>query len=287
MRSSWLICAMAAVALQLPGFERARSEASVTIGHVAEIRGNWRLFPSGTEETDGEPLYQYAPLKARGVLRLKSPQANDAITVVDADLKVIATRSCKIVTSCYQPIFLPDAPREATLMTEASSALGSVWDLLWHETHRQSVHRVRLPNRRMSEDVVAIANGEVDLKHVMAPLRDGRYVLKRQAPPSAATAGGEEIEFDWSPAERTTVEIGTHPPGLYEITPAATPERLYQSGGPSLYVLLCDPAQCPELSASFERSRSAVADWRPHVSEPTVHQFLRAVLVELAAPRRP
>ena len=278
--------------MRLPGLTRAflmllaclathsqgRCEGAAIVGHVLDLQGDWRLFDPGDDESAGRPLQKWQSVAAQGVIRLKSPATGDLISIVDRDLKVIVSRNCRVLATCYQPLYLPAGPHQTSLVKEA---LGSVWEFLWDESYRQSLHRVRQTTGRMSEGIAAIADGDVDLKDAMAGMRSGRYVSAPRR--SSATPGaGREIEFDWNPEKTTIVQLGEQPPGLYEITRAATADRLYQNSGPSAYVLICDPRECPDVVSSFQRARAAAKNWESAARSAAIHQFLRAVLVELS-----
>src|SRR5262249_22488415 len=134
-------------AMRLPGLTRtllialmsavtqagAYSEEMTVIGHVLDVQGDWLIFDAGADEDAGRRLQKWQRVRAGGVIRVKSPTTGDQISIVDRDLKVIASRNCRVLATCYQPLFLPAAPHEANFIKEA---LGSVWEILWDESYR-------------------------------------------------------------------------------------------------------------------------------------------------------
>jgi hypothetical protein len=246
-----------------------------------ELSGDWQLYSSGASGAQSQALSKWQGLPAGGVVRVKSPSEDDFITIVDPRLEVLLKRSCLKVTTCFQPIYLPNAPNRPSGTDALALALQEVWGLLTGGEYELSMHRVR-GAARFSEGVGALRDGRLDLGEAMHSIPKGRYSVAPCKPEANCEPAGDrgKVEFDWDPGSTTLVEIGPRQPGLYEVN---LEDRADQGAGRlqiSVRILACTPPSYPSARVAFQKVRTSTAKWEDATD--TTHAFLRAYLAQLA-----
>jgi hypothetical protein len=261
----------------------AQSENPVVVGHVAGLSGQWYLYPDVSAESSTKRLGNHDEVYAYGVIRNRSPSVRDHISIVDLQLKVIIDKKCQPLSSCYQPIFLPEMQNTPL---PGQELFGKVWAVLAGDERLRSLVRVRGASPRFAEGVVPIVDRKADLSEVISGLEKGRYSLgPLYESPAADRARPAGVEFDWDPDKRQIVSIGDQPPGLYKISPMPSPGDMTPTPRIAVLVLLCAGSSCQQAVASFQLIQSLTAKWAGAASPETIHAFRRAYITELAKAR--
>jgi hypothetical protein len=154
----------------------AHAETLPVIGHVLDLRGDWRLYSSGSGEEQSQALSKWQDLPSGSVIRIRSPSVSDYITIVDQRMEILVQRRCHAVAKCFQPIFLPSLPDDRSGADVFVLALRQVWPLLAGGDYERSMHRMRR-GALYTESVAELREGGLDLGEVMRALRQGRYFL--------------------------------------------------------------------------------------------------------------
>lgn len=264
--------------------------AQIAIGHVVDISGDWYLYPKGAESNEAQKLSRWQDVPPGGVIRVKSSSGDDSITIVDTRLNILVEKRCASPDACYQPIILPLGSKGSEISEEVESLLDRVWGLLWGEPYQSSLYRTRGTAPLLSEGVVPISNGEVDLGEIMGSTLKGKYsLLAYQGGPVEGRAPA--IAFDWDPDVAKGIAMGDRLPGLYEISLVSLADRYLLAPDISIRVLICTSQDYAVKSGSFQHVLSLTEQWTDAVVPETRHAFLRAYLAELArttsAPDRP
>jgi hypothetical protein len=260
--------------------------AQDSVAKVADLHGDWYLY---VEEEHKEKLAQWQRLPARGVIRVSVPSSQDYIVLTDSEDKVIEDRRCSEVSACGRPIFLPRAGKEAGVST-AGRILARVWQRLWEEPGRYSMHRSRdildESESHLTEGVTLLREGSIELSTILQNLAKGRYSLYFQHDPGGSSSEEPFGPFvlDWDPSAPSAAAVRGLEPGLYEVGLLSRKEgdqALRKTGRPA-WALLCSARDYSEATASFRQAVTVTRDWENSVSPETVQTFLRADLSELA-----
>lgn len=263
----------------------AHGEDATRIGHVLDLDGDWYLY-SEPMDNDGQKLGKWNEVSAHNLIRINSPRSTNYITLVGRSLRVILHETCEEPAACDQPIAVPEIASEPHLTDELGSILGRVWASLPKEPPVPSLARARGAGARMAEGVVPIIDGGADLREVMNDVKSGTYSL---APYDASVGvdGRRAVKFYWIPEKATTVPVGNHASGLYEISPVASTHEFFENQDITIRVFLCTAQQCPQAVSSFQTARSSTDKWADVAAPETIHGFLRTYLAELAKTSAP
>ena len=251
------------------------------VGSVEDIdeRGNWFVYENA-DAPEGRKLTRWQHLPAGGVIRNKAPKAGDHLQIVDDNLRVLASKKCESANSCYEPIYLPREPKEAP--GELTAFFRRILARLSAEDFDRSMHRTRAAGVRLEEGVVAIVNGRADLRKLMEHMPGGKYTLESFKPGGGSAK--DALKFEWS-GKSAEVPLGNRKPGIYEISLSQTADADSPVVAASVRVLLCNPKDYANLSASFQQVQGLTNQWGSTVT-PAVHDFLREYLTELAGSRQ-
>jgi hypothetical protein len=259
----------------------ARSEEVTASAHVLDLDGKWYLFPNAMAQDSKQiKLTKWGAVSAHSLIRLKAPASDNYIIVVGSNLEIILQQYCHKPSACYQPIMVPETASVRDVDNELSSMVGRVLAFLVKEPLLSMV-RTRGGSPQFAEAVVPVVDGKADLSEVMHDVEKGRYAVTPFDSKSANLEGRTASIFDWDPEKQTAVWLGSSTPGLYDITPSASSDRM-ENQDISIRVLLCAEQQCSHAVSSFERVRASTEKWNGATTPETIHQFLRAYLVELA-----
>jgi hypothetical protein len=263
----------------------ARSETPPIVGHVLDLNGDWYVYMSAAGDAEGKPLSKWQELPAQAVVRIKSPSVYDYIRIVDQHLTIIIEKSCRDISKCFQPIYLPQAAHEQQGNDILAAALQQVWNLLAGEEYERSMHRVRDMVPTFFEAVAPLRDGGLDLAEALHGIRGGRYLLgpcEEEVNCEATRDRSSFVEFDWKPETATTpVQIGKSPSGLYEVASLEPTPR--QGLALSFRILGCTSESYPSVRAAFASVQTLTREWQE--SPETTHSFLRAYLAQLARSR--
>jgi hypothetical protein len=257
------------------------SEEITAAAHVLDLDGDWYLFPNATAQDSKKiKLTKWGAVSAHSLIRLKTPASDNYITVVGSNLEIILQQYCHKPSACYQPIMVPETASVPDVDTELSSIVGRVLAFLVKEPPLLSMVRTRGGSPQFAEGVVPVVDEKADLSEVMHDVEKGRYALTPFDSKSASLEGQTALTFEWDPEKQTAVRLGSWTPGLYEIGPLASSDRM-ENQDISIRVLLCAEQQCFHAVSSFETVRASTEKWNGATTPETIHQFLRAYLVEL------
>jgi len=259
-----------------------RSEIRPVVGHVLDLNGDWHLHASSAGDEASGKLSKWQDLPAQGVVRVKSPSADDYITIVDQRLRPLIERACRVVSRCAQPIYLPKSADAPSGTDAFASALRQVWSLLAGGDYERSMHRVRGAGR-FSEGIAPLRDGRLDLGEAMRGVGRGRYSLsvceqEASCEPEGNRDARQTVAFDWNPEATKIVTLGDRRPGLYEVSSAAG------APGPrvSVRILVCAWQSYPAARAAFRETQASAEKWGNAAADETTHAFLRAYLAQLA-----
>jgi hypothetical protein len=274
--SSLIVILIAALSLQAQ---------NLSVGSIQDIdkHGNWFLYPD-TNSTEGKKLARWQEVPAGGIIRNKTPNTGDYITIVDATLKVLVIKKCESLTSCYEPIILPRTLRTVPPPDEITSLFRRVREALSAEPYEPSMHRMRSAGMRLDEDVVSLMNGRVDLRKIMQHAPPGKYTLEPYEPlptgQQTAAKKSQAVGFDWRPTI-SSLSVGPRKFGLYEISLAEAADIDSPVVAVSFCVLFCSSRDYAGLRGAFQQVQALTNQWAAS-ADPETHLFLRAYLRELA-----
>lgn len=256
--------------------------AENAIGHVIDIQGDWYLYPGGADTDVSQKLSKWQDVPPGGVIRIKSPSADDHISIVDIHLNMLVVRKCAGANTCYQPIFLPRDLNDSGVIGELNSVLTGAWNLLWGEPYQSSLFRTRGVTPLLDEGVAPVVNGAVDLRELMDRMPKGKYSLVAYQNQVKEGRRAEPMSFDWNPDVRPVISIGDRAPGLYEISLVNLADQHAPPPNISLRLFLCSSTEYTVTSSSFRRVRALSDKWTDAADPETIHTFLRAYLAEVA-----
>jgi hypothetical protein len=192
------------------------ASAETIIGHIADLRGDWQLYPGGADSTEMQRLAKGQGVPSGAAIRIKSPSSRDYIVIIGLDLNVLEQRRCQGIETCYSPILLPKTPERAVVADGLVSLLSDVWARLEHETYLPSLFRMRGP-RIMTDGVVAWRDHSLDLGDILWNAKPGRYVLTRTEGVGGPDTGTQRMLFAWNPEITTIVPAADLSPGLFDV----------------------------------------------------------------------
>jgi hypothetical protein len=253
--------------------------ADTLIGHVAELNGDWRLYPDGADSANGQKIAMGQGVQAGAVIRINNPTAGDHIVIIGLDLSIIIQQRCQGSDTCYLPIFLPKKnERSANRFT---ALLREVWDTFQHEAYLPSLHRSRDVKLVMTDGVVALKDHSLDLRPIMQYARAGRYILAPTKGPAGASPTGQPTTFAWNPEITTTVRMQGVSPGLFDIDEETSAAQPVPSKDPPARILVSDASAYSNDASSFDQIRTFTERWTGAVDPYTTRAFLRSVLAHL------
>lgn len=251
------------------------------IGYVIDMEGRWLAGVNPVRE-----LRKGDQLRARDVIRIESPTPYDYIVIAGFNEDIIARRYCSNAGDCNRPLRLRRPAESSNSILGA--ILGSVMGLLRGEPGRY----VALGQRgdELSEGVVLIKDGRVDLNTVFAGHGGEQYYLRLRAiapsgKPSANSWIGP-IVFNWEPGKSSPVAIQGIEPGLYELALLERSDNEYMPTGSSAWILASGPREYRRLSLSFRRAVKLTRKWGKAITPEAARSFLRADLDHLARTAR-
>jgi hypothetical protein len=260
--------------------------AQNTIGHVVDIdeHGNWYLYPEGANSNRQQKVMRWQDVPAGCVIRIRSPQTGDYVTIVDSKNRILVTKKCGSPNDCYQPIFLPRDLKDVTPADEEHSR--NLFKRLRAEPYLQSMFRMRGGSLQL-EGVGLLANGYADLRDVMLHAPQGKYSLQPYAKLGAMSNGRENetvgaVTLNWDPHHTALVSTGSLKPGLYEISLEEAADEDSPIVSVSVRVLLCSEQEYHDVFALYQNFRASTQQWGDTVKPEIVHAFLRAYLTDVA-----
>jgi hypothetical protein len=214
------------------------------------------------------------------------PADGDSITVVDLNGDLILKVRCQNKQclacspnpeACQDPIpALPGAKPTPSLL---NTVMHSVMELVKGKPARYSVHRVR--GQALTDAVVRLDQGRVDLAPVFTNQKKGRYKVRF----AAAESGGrtwktDPVSVEWDPARDSAVAVSGLESGLYSLVLL---ESESSDGSPvDTWVLVASPDDYPKIASAFADISEQTAKWGTSVRRDTAQGFLRASLDYLA-----
>ncbi len=237
--------------------------AQSTVGYVVEIEGNWVLSGSNT-------LSQGEKLPVGGSIRRQSSSRDDRITIADMRGSILDSRNCEN-GNCSRVINLP---RKAPSNSLVDAVVGSLMEWFQTSPRRKDLNQSR--NDGLSEDVVKLTDGNIDLSSVLKT--QGEQYLRWRV-----ISQKEDSVADWTKPimlDKTALVSGFQP-GLYEI-------NLMRSNGSNFepiaaaYILVATPADYEKTRASFQEVQKLTKKWGDKVMPKTTRLFLQASLHNLA-----
>jgi len=281
----WVLRPIGPLGLFLIGFccsgSVVRSEDVTASAHVLDLDGDWYLFPNATAQDSRKvKLMKWGVVSAHNIIRIKDPAPDNYITVVAPNLEIILKQYCRKPSACYQPIMVPASASLPDVDNKSISMVDKVVAFLGKEPPLLSMVRTRGGSPQLAEGVVPVVDDRADLGEVMHDVQKGEYTLTPYGSKSANLEGKTALTFDWDPQKQTTVWLGSWTPGLYEIGALASSDRMEDKDA-SIWVLLCSARQCSGAVSSFQTVRASTDKWIDAATPETIHEFLRAYLVEL------
>ena len=257
----------------------AQAKGWQVVGFVLEKQGTWQLTGGTRNLAEGERL------AARSRLTNPSPADGDRISVVNLNGDLIVRIRCKSGTcnacpgqsdACYDPI--PPLPEPKAAPSILGTMLHSVMELVNGKPDRYSVHRVR--GHALSDAVVRLDRGRVDLGPVYAGQESGRYKIQFVSIGDRRWKS-DPVSFDWDPARGSGTAVPRLERGLYALVQFDADDA---SSSPLMeaWVLVTNPDEYPKATSAFKAASDQTAKWGTSVTPDTKQRFLRAHLDYLA-----
>lgn len=273
--------------LLLIPFLSASVRAQGTIGHVLDVEGDWYL-----DSRRGQALRKGDELPSSGVIRIPSPSRYAFIVIVYDANNEIVKKQCRNQGECEQPILLPKAVQRQ--LTRREILLGYLMRAVRLNPAMPSVNAGRSDDGVLTEAVVQIKEGGVDLAPVFARLNSGTYYLqiervvpeRKDGDDAAPIRIQEQLEIKWDAAARTILPAMKVPPGLFEIELLEKQDTTGTSTLTTAWFLTVNPEQHEKALAQFSEVKELTATWKD-LNEETRRGFLRAFLSQLASELKP
>jgi hypothetical protein len=138
---------------------------------------------------------------------------------------------------------------------------------------------------RLSEDIVAVRDGGIDLGEAMHRIIKGKYTLAFCKGKQDATCHqkddrnyNETFTFDWNPELTTIVSARRLPAGLYDVSSADSLDQEAPGLTISVRILICASQAVVPARTAFRQTQRSTGKWSSQV---TAHLFLRAYLAQL------
>lgn len=242
------------------------------VGYVVEIHGDWYL-----NGNTASPLKRWQKLPPGGTLSIKPPTPDARIVVSDLSGKIIDSRNCEAV-DCSRPFKLPGSSPQRSLLRVAFDATVG---LLFGSPDRYSIHRNRTFGSALSDGVVRLEGGQIDLSPVLR--QSGRYYLRWRSRPRSGETGkwSTPIGLRTERGQPALVAVPDLKPGLYEINLQRRVGDSYETFA-SAWVLVSTSPGHENAAASFRQAVELTEQWGDKVEPNTSRQFLRAHLDYLA-----
>lgn len=257
--------------------------AQEQIGYVLSVEGQW-------EDNSGRRLSKGSAVTAGAVVRRKSADASNYITVVDRGGKLIAQRHCWNARECERAVTLPRTNRAKSSMT--TRFFGAVMSL-WQgspEKYVSGISRGGLGKGeiKLSESVLKNEDGAVDASAVFKELKSGRYHIRltSQTPAANDTSAPLDLkDVEWNSEKPSSLAVGDVKPGLYKITVTELKSGKPTPRSQTAWVLISAPKDFEQASAAFREAEGVTEQWGASVDATSVRSFLRASLEHIAAQR--
>jgi len=247
----------------LIGFTAISLAAQSPVGYVLEIEGNWVLIGSNA-------LSQGEKLPAAGSIRRQSASRDDRITIADMRGNILDSRNCEN-GNCSRVIKLP---RKAPSNSLVDAVVGSLMEWFQTSPRRKDLNQSR--NDGLSEDVVKLTDGNIDLSSVLET--QGEQYLRWRV-----VSQKEDSAADWTKPIKLdkTALVSGFQPGLYEI------DLMRRNGSnfepiAAAWILVATPADYEKTRASFQEVQKLTKKWGDRVKPETTRLFLQASLDNLA-----
>jgi hypothetical protein len=242
------------------------------VGYVVEIHGDWY-----SNANTANPLKRWQKLMPSTTVSIKPPTPGALIVISDLNGKIIYSRNCE-VDDCSQPYKLPESSPQRSLLGVAFDA---TVDLLFGSRDRYSIHRHRTSVSALSDGVVKLEGGQIDLSPVLRPR--GRYYLSWRSLPRSGEPGewSTQIRFRTERGQPALAAVPGLNPGLYEFDLQILEFERYRTVA-SAWVLVSDAPEYENAAASFRQAVELTEQWKAKVEPDTLRQFLLAHLDYLA-----
>ncbi len=250
---------------------------------VGEIGGSWYL-----ESAPATSLSAWQEVPPGGVIRPKSASAESHILIVYPDGTIVDKRDCANMNLCIKPIYLPrkiESQGNPTWNAAVAIMSKAAAILLDREHGRPEFYRSR--GSELSEAVVKLIDGGLDLSPVFAKMKKGRYVLRLLAvspDPDRSKAANNfgPVVYLWDP-DRPILPVMQLGPGLYQLALLEASGGEYESTGIATCALVANANEYLGKAGSFDDALTLTRKWGAEARPETKHAFLCAYLRHLAS----
>lgn len=261
------------IALGIAATTFAQNDAIV----VFSLTGEWSQVGPGSQR---KPLHWMQPVYAHD---------GNLVGVVDSEL-VLKTNSGKLfpfkcdrntmkLTSCVVSL------KDVELKAGDSGFLKDVSDafarLTTHQPEKYMIASSRGIDDALSDAVVSVSAGQIDLRDVFHDMSAGKYFLTFSSV-DAATTPSQPLPVTYAKGQSLTIPANQMHEGLYKVTLV---DAQGEPAGSDAWILVASSTTYPSKSAAYER---AVNDSRklPEEMDPAATRaLLRVYLESLASPK--
>lgn len=242
------------------------------VGYVVEIHGDWYV-----DGNTASPLKRWQKLQPSSTVGIKSPTPDARIAISDLSGKIIASRNCE-ADNCSRPFKIPGSSPQRSLLGVAFDATVG---LLFGSPDKYSMHRQRTSGSALSDGVVKLEGGQIDLSSILRPR--GRYYLSWRSRPRSGEHGkwSDPISLRTKRGQPVLIAVTGLEPGLYEINLQRRVWESYETFA-SAWVLVSAAPGYENDAASFRQAVELTKQWGDKVEPNTSRQFLVAHLDYLA-----
>lgn len=265
--------------LVIPPFAHTESY----VAYVLDCKGSWFL-----EGRPGKSLRIGERLPAGGVIRNQSPETDDFLIVVALNGSLIQDVSCTPPKNCWTSIVLPS--NSDVKENAFGIVLHAAMELIFGAPSRYSVHRARDNPDTLSEAILPIEKGQVDISDAFKSMASGsyrvsfRYLGSKRVQSSVANL---KLVVNWIRAKETKLLNRQLRPGLWEIQAISEAENPYVATPHIAWVLLVDKRAYNSKRKEFREAVTGTEIWPRSVTPETKTQILRAYLDNLASTLSP
>lgn len=243
---------------------------------ILTVSGPWKLARTAAPVHAGQGLHAGDSIS----LQRAAPRGSDKVIILGRNNKIVAQRHCA-TDECRSAVVIPaDAGQQQSAFWRVVRA---VMVRFLGEGEKKFSSVSTRDERHLYEGVVAAGRDQSDLTAIAGDLQPGKYKLVWEPISNARLKGAHfEHTIEVGDERRVMANLAELKPGLYDV------EAFSADGTEPLdeaWVLAAGADSYPAAHEEFGEAAKAAGEWASAVSGDTVRRFLRAALLNIAAPK--
>jgi hypothetical protein len=235
-------------------------------GYVLAVQGEWKWASKGNPKVSaGDPVVENSTARATGA------QAKLTIAMLDGTVKSF---DCPPLNPCAAAIGPFRKPPDSL-----SARLSAVGKTFFAQREAMPIYAMsRGANAgEFQHAVVVLRDQGTDLTPAIKQLDPGSYTVRFRSIQGAAATYSSA--FTWDPPGSTSTIIRNLKPGVYELVVSSNDGRRIGSTP----IILAAPDRAGAQQMALDEGRRIVQGWPRETDPAAIHNFLSALLLEIAA----